>query len=124
MRTARGRCSVCHPLREQALWHLLHDTGAPIERVLALDVDDLDLPGRRTRERVGVTPLRWGGATGRLLALLTLGRVGGPVFRTGRGKLSYRRAAEVFTAATRPLDPGGRGWTLRELRALRGPGRR
>ncbi|MFJ4847726.1 MULTISPECIES: hypothetical protein [unclassified Streptomyces] len=109
------------PLREQALWHLLYDTGASIERVLALDVGDLDLPGRRTRERVGGTPLRWGGATGRLLTLLTLGRVGGPVFRTGRGRLSYRRAAEVFTAATRPLDPDGHGWTLRDLR---GSGRR
>ncbi|MEU4097334.1 hypothetical protein [Streptomyces sp. NPDC026673] len=104
------------PLREQTFWHLLHDTGAPIERLLALDVDDLDLPGRRTRER-GETPLRWGGETAGLLPLLTLGRVDGPVFRTGRGRLSYRRAAELFTAATRPLDPRGRGWTLRQLRA-------
>jgi integrase/recombinase XerD len=30
--------------------------------------------------------------------------------------MSYRRAAEIFTAATRPLDPAGRGWTLRQLR--------
>ncbi|MDX3073355.1 hypothetical protein [Streptomyces sp. MI02-7b] len=118
---AREVLGLPAPLREQALWHLLHDTGASIERVLALDVDHLDLPGRRTRERLGGTPLRWGEATGRLLALLTLGRVAGPVFRTGRGRLSYRRAAEVFTAATRPLDPGGWGWTLRDLR---GPGRR
>lgn len=35
---------------------------------------------------------------------------------TGRGRLSYRRAAELFTAATRPLDPAGRGWTLLVLR--------
>ncbi|MFD4789714.1 hypothetical protein ACFWN1_22180 [Streptomyces sp. NPDC058459] len=35
---------------------------------------------------------------------------------TGRGRLSYRRAAELFTSATRPLDPSGRGWTLLALR--------
>ncbi|MGW3244163.1 hypothetical protein [Streptomyces sp. NPDC001070] len=104
------------PLREQTFWHLLHETGAPIERLLALDVDELDLPGRRRRERSG-TPLRWGEGAARLLPLLTLGRVDGPLFRTGRGRLSYRRAAELFTAATRPLDPDGRGWTLRQLQA-------
>jgi integrase/recombinase XerD len=30
--------------------------------------------------------------------------------------MSYRRAAEIFTSATRPLDPAGKGWTLRQLR--------
>ena len=35
---------------------------------------------------------------------------------TGRARMSYRRAAEIFTAATRPLDPAGRGWTLGQLR--------
>lgn len=29
--------------------------------------------------------------------------------------MSYRRAAELFTAATAPLDPAGRGWTLHQL---------
>ncbi|HWG01984.1 MAG TPA: hypothetical protein VG164_09080 [Trebonia sp.] len=33
-----------------------------------------------------------------------------------------RRAAEIFTAATKPLDPGGRGWTLHQLSAA-SPGR-
>lgn len=28
---------------------------------------------------------------------------------TGQARLSYRRAAEIFTAATRQLDPAGRG---------------
>ncbi|WP_328472097.1 hypothetical protein [Streptomyces sp. NBC_00448] len=102
------------PLRETTFWHLLHETGATIERVLALDVDDLDLPGRRTRGRGA---LRWGDGSAGLLPLLTLGRVDGPLFTTGRGRLSYRRAAEVFTAATRPLDPRGRGWTLHRLAA-------
>jgi hypothetical protein len=34
---------------------------------------------------------------------------------TGRARMSYRRAVEIFTAATRPLDPSGRGWTLHQL---------
>jgi integrase/recombinase XerD len=29
--------------------------------------------------------------------------------------MSYRRAAELFTASTRPLDPSGHGWTLHQL---------
>ncbi|MFE2429370.1 hypothetical protein ACFXJ5_21820 [Streptomyces sp. NPDC059373] len=113
---ARAVLELPAPLREQAFWHLLHETGASIERVLALDVDDLDLPGRRTRERRD-PPLRWGDGAARLLPLLTLGRVNGPLFTTSRGRLSYRRAAEVFTATTSPLDPRGRGWTLRQLSA-------
>ena len=104
------------PLRETAFWHLLYESSATIERVLALDVDDLDLPRRRTRERRDI-PLRWGDGSARLLPLLTLGRVNGPLFATPRGRLSYRRAAEVFTAATSPLDPRGRGWTLHQLAA-------
>jgi integrase/recombinase XerD len=31
--------------------------------------------------------------------------------------MSYRRAAEIFTALTGPLDPAGRGWTLHQLSA-------
>ena len=120
------------PLREQALWHLLHDTGASIERVLALNIVNLDLD--RRRGRAGRPELHWGPRTGRLLSLLLLSRTAGPVFLTdrrapdgtpaadrcpltGRARLSYRRAAEVFTDATRALDPSGSGWTLRQLRA-------
>ncbi|MDH6123503.1 hypothetical protein [Kitasatospora sp. GP82] len=134
------------PLREQATWHLLHETGAAIEQVLALDIDDLDLSRRRTRPRpdrqanpqAGRPPLHWGSGSARLLPLLLVGRTGGPLLLTdrratagtpaadlcphsGRGRLSYRRAAELFTAATRPLDPEGRGWTLRRLRAAAPP---
>jgi len=113
---ARAVLELPAPLREQAFWHLLYEAGTTIERVLALDVDELDLPGRRARERSDPL-LRWGEGTAKLLPLLTLGRVNGPLFMTSRGRLSYRRAAEIFTAATRPLDPRGRGWTLRQLSA-------
>jgi integrase/recombinase XerD len=116
---ARAVLQLPAALREQALWHLLYESCGTIERVLALDVDDLDVPARRVRERNG-PPLRWGEGTARLLPLLTLGRVNGPLFLTRRGRLSYRRAAEMFTAATSPLDPRGRGWTLRQLVAAGG----
>jgi integrase/recombinase XerD len=69
-----------------------------------------------------------------LLRWLLAGRTWGPVFvtdrrapagaaaadlcrGTGQARMSYRRAAEIFTAATRPLDAGGRGWTLHQLSA-------
>ncbi|MER7579988.1 hypothetical protein [Kitasatospora sp. NPDC097691] len=119
------------PLREQTLWHLLHETGAAIETVLALDTDHLDLPRRRTRP--GHAPVHWQSGTARLLPLLVVGRATGPLFLTdrraptgtptadrcpytGRARLSYRRAAELFTTHTRALGPG---WTLRRLRAAR-----
>jgi integrase len=117
-------------LREQTCWRLLYETTAPIERILALNVDDLDLVRRRTRKAPAI---RWRAGTARLLPLLLLGRTGGPILLTerraapatlahdrcpvtGRGRLSYRRAAELFTAATVPLAPDGHGWTLRHLR--------
>jgi integrase len=114
-REARCVLDLPVPLREQTLWHLLYETGAPIERALALDVDDLNAARRCTRGPQP-SPLHWGEGTARLLTLLVLGRVDGPLFTTSRGRLSYRRAAEIFRAATRPLDPQGRGWTLHQLR--------
>jgi integrase len=113
---ARAVLELAAPLREQTFWHLLYETGAPIERVLGLDVDDLDLAGRRTLARAD-PPLRWGDGAARLLPLLALGRTAGPLFATSRGRLSYRRAAEIFRATTRPLDLRGRGWTLHQLSA-------
>ncbi len=130
---ARAVLRLRAPLREQALWHAVYDSGGGIERILTLDVPDLDPSGRRTHPRVPGEPLHWRPTTGNLLALLAAGRPSGPLFLTdrrapagtpacdrcrvtGRGRLSYRRAAELFTAATQGLDPAGRGWTLRQLR--------
>ena len=130
---ARAVLRLRAPLREQALWHAVYDSGGGIERILALDVPDLDPNGRRTHPRLPGEPLHWRPTTGRLLALLAAGRPTGPLFLTdrrapadtpardlcrvtGRGRLSYRRAAELFTGATQGLDEAGRGWTLRQLR--------
>ena len=120
-------------LREQALWHLLRDTGASADTVLALDASMIDLPGRRGRLNGGGL-LRWSPETSDLLGWLLAGRRHGPVFGTdrrapggtpaadvcpltGRGRMSYRRAAEIFTENTRGLDSDGRGWMLHQLRA-------
>ena len=110
---------------------MLHDSAAPAEEVLRLDAGSLDLA--RHRGRAGPpwpgSWVEWAGASTELLRWLTAGRPEGPVFLTtrrapagtpapdvcpltGRGRLSYRRAAEVFTEVTRPLDPAGRGWSL------------
>jgi hypothetical protein len=75
--------------------------------------------------------------TADLLSWLLVGRRSGPLFLTdrkapprvpaadlcpvtGRARMSYRRAPEIFTSATRPLDPSGRGWTLHQLSAAGG----
>ncbi|WP_051755324.1 hypothetical protein [Kitasatospora purpeofusca] len=117
------------PLREQLLWHLLHESGAPVETVLALDVDDLDLPHRRTHP--SAPPLTWRAGTARLLPLHLAGRTAGPLLltdrrapattpaadrcpHTHRARLSYRRAAELFTAHAPDH-------TLRQLRPARRP---
>jgi hypothetical protein len=35
---------------------------------------------------------------------------------TGRRRLSYERAEYLFKQATKPLDPAGNGYTLRQLK--------
>ncbi|MGI8446115.1 MAG: site-specific recombinase [Streptosporangiaceae bacterium] len=126
-------------LRDHALWRVLHDSGAPADEVLRLNAGSLDLARHRGRPTQATAPhgpgqwIGWGGASTELLRWLIAGRPEGPVFLTsrralaatpgpdvclltGRARLSYRRAAEIFTEVARPLDPAGRGWTLSQLR--------
>jgi integrase len=129
-------------LREHTFWRVLYDSAAHVDEVLGLDAGRLDLahgaaPVRRPPHR-GDVWIHWRDNTGQLLRLLLAGRSYGPVFLTdrkaparaapadvcpftGRARMSYRRAAEIFGTATRPLDPAGRGWTLGQLRQA-GPG--
>jgi integrase/recombinase XerD len=119
-------------LRDQAFWHLLGDSGAAADVALTIDAGAVDLPGYRARAGGG-TVIQFGAQTGELLGWLLAGRRHGPVFLTdrrapagtspadvcavtGRGRMSYRRAAEIFAAHTRELDPAGRGWMLHQLR--------
>jgi integrase len=123
------------PLREQSLWHLLHDTGVSAGTALALDGGSAHLSAGRQLVIEG-TLTTLSPVTAQLLGWLLAGRRHGPVFLTGRrapagsraadvcpvtgsARLSYRRAAEIFTDSTRPLDPAGHGWVLHQLRRPR-----
>jgi site-specific recombinase XerD len=132
-------------LRERTLWRMLYETAARASELLALDIPDLDQVNRRARVRRkggAADVIVWQTGTARLLARLLRGRRSGPVFvtdrrarldlppgdldRTGRARLSDRRAAELFEQATRELaNPGVTdpeelarrgGWTLHQLR--------
>jgi integrase len=115
-------------LRERTLWRLLYETAARANELLGLDVADLDLANRRARVRSkggAVEWVFWQTGSAQLLPRLLNGRRRGPVFladrrparavatldldpESGRARLSYRRAAELFQART--------GWTLHQLR--------
>ena len=133
------------PLRDKTLWRMLYETAARAEEILGLDADDLDLPSKRARvlSKGGTTDwVHWQTGAAILLPRLLAGRRAGPVFLasrkparavatadlcpiTGRARLSYRRAAELFELSTRRLahpeatsaELGGlHGWTLHQLR--------
>jgi integrase len=107
------------PLRDKTLWRMLYESAARVGEVLALDVEDLDLANRRARV-VGkggqVEWITWSTGTATLLPRLLRGRRSGPVLTTrrlsrvtlavldrapdGTARLSYRRAEELFKAAT------------------------
>lgn len=126
-------------LREHSFWRLLYDSGAGARQILALDAERLDLARHRTRGTPGDLPgtgIAWQAATSQALRWLLAGRTSGPVFVTGRrarattartdrcpvtgqARMSYRRAAELFTTLTQPLDPAGHGWTLHQLSGAR-----
>jgi len=116
-------------LRERALWRLLFDSAAKPGEALRLNAEELNLTGRCAPVRTGV--ISWGADTNRLLVALLDGRYSGPVFLTerrakaarasrdidpasGRGRISYRRALEIFEKAT--ADEDGGPWTLHQLR--------
>lgn len=121
-------------LRLKVLTRMLYETAARASEVLALNIEDLDLRNRRTKVRRkgnAVDVIVWQTGTARLLPRLIGGRTKGPLFLTdrkarvhlaaadldpdtGRARLSYRRAAELFTAATANCPDGP--WTLHQLR--------
>jgi integrase len=115
-------------LRERTMWRMLYETAARSAEILALNVEDLDLPNRRARVRRkggAVDWVFWQTATARLLPRLLKGRKSGPLFVTerkarvqlpaadldehGRARLSYQQAAALFSEASG-------GATLHQLR--------
>jgi integrase len=121
-------------IRERVLWRMLYESAARSAEVLRLDVEDLDLANRRakvTRKGGAVDIIVWQTGTARLLPRLLKGRKSGPLFLTdrrsrvelppgdidaasGKARLSYRRAAEIFEEAT--AGEQGGPWTLHQLR--------
>jgi integrase len=118
-------------LRDRCLWRLLYETGARANEVLNLNVEDVDLDAKRavtTRKGGDRDVLHFQTGSARLLPKIINGRTSGPLFlsetvsigvrapaaldrdpNTGRARLSYRRAAEIFSDAA----PGR---TLHQLR--------
>lgn len=118
------------PLREKTLWRMLYETAARTAEILALNIEDLDLAGRRAKvtSKGGTTQwVYWSSGTAHLLPRLIGGRSRGPVFLserrpgparrpaardlcpdTGRARLGYDRARVLFDAYT--------GWELHQLR--------
>ncbi|GGN81443.1 tyrosine-type recombinase/integrase [Nocardia rhizosphaerihabitans] len=125
------------PLRERVLWHLLYESAARAEEVLMLDVGDLDTANRCavvTRKGGAREVIAWQTGTARLLPRMLAGRRTGPLFltdrrarpsvagndvdpSTGRARLSYRRAAELFEDHTSGFAGGP--YTLHQLRHSR-----
>jgi len=126
-------------IREKTLWRLLYETAARASEILTLDIADLDRPGKRARviSKGGDTDwVYYQTGTALLLPRLLAARTRGPVFLaeraptratptldlcpdTGRARLSYRRAAELFAHATTPLATAAgqsTGWTMHQLR--------
>ena len=116
-------------LREKALWKMLYETAGRAGEILALNVEDLDLPRKRaviTGKGGHKEYVFWASGAARLLSRYLAGRRRGPVFltqrqpnvipargdecpHTGRGRLSYERASTLFKHTTG-------GWTLHQLR--------
>ncbi len=118
-------------LRDRALWRLLYESGARANEVLNLNVEDVDLDAKRAytvRKGGDRDVLHFQTGSARLLPKVIGGRTNGPLFlaetapattrapaaldrdpTTGHARLSYRRAAELFSAAA----PGR---TLHQLR--------
>ena len=89
------------PLREKTLWRMLYESASRASAVLALNIEDLDLPDKQARitakggDAMWIT---WGTDTARLLPRLIAGRERGPLF------LSQYRPGPHRKATTDPRD--------------------
>jgi integrase len=123
-----------HSLRDRTYWAMLYDTAARADELLGLDIENID-PANSSAVIIGkggsAETIYWSSTTNRLLPRLLKGRSQGPVFLgnrkprshlipavadldpiSGRARLSYRRAEEIWKTAS-----GGR--TLHQLRHSR-----
>ncbi|MFE2184896.1 site-specific integrase [Streptomyces sp. NPDC059455] len=132
-------------LREKTFWKMLYESAARADEVLCLNVEDLypqDKRGKITAKGGATEWIHWQSGTAQLLPRLIARRTHGPLFltsrkapagtptldvcpETGRARLSYRRAEEIFKENTRLLaNPLASpddiedldGWTLHRIR--------
>lgn len=129
-------------LREKTLWRMLYETAGRCEEILGVNIEELDLAGRRclvkakgartkarrrgqSREDYVLEPVYWDAGTARLLPRLLKGRTRGPVFvthrRPGPGKVVSPRDVCPDTGLAR-LSYGQARALLDEHTVLRGPG--
>ncbi|MGH3858213.1 tyrosine-type recombinase/integrase [Actinokineospora sp.] len=83
------------PLRENTLWRMLYESASRASAVLALNIEDLDLPNKQARVTVkgGDTMwITWGTDTAHLLPRLIVGREHGPLFLSEHRPGPHRRA--------------------------------
>ncbi|MFE9628972.1 tyrosine-type recombinase/integrase [Streptomyces sp. NPDC006527] len=127
-------------LREKTLWRMLYETVARSEEILGVNIEELDLAGRRARVKAkGARPrtrlrgavredyvletVYWDAGTARLLPRLLKGRTRGPVFvthrRPGPGKVVSPRDVCPDTGLVR-LSYGQARMLLDEHTALGG----
>lgn len=89
------------PLREKTLWRMLYESASRASAVLALNIEDLDLPNKQAKitAKGGDTMwITWGTDTAHLLPRLIAGRESGPLF------LSEHRPGPHRKATTDPRD--------------------
>ncbi|MCX5103873.1 MULTISPECIES: site-specific integrase [unclassified Streptomyces] len=129
-------------LREKTLWRMLYETAARSEEILGVNIEDLDLAGRRcpvkakgakskyrrrgqVREDFVLETVYWDAGTARLLPRLLKGRIRGPVFvahrRPGPGKVVSPRDICPDTGLAR-LSYGQARALLDDHTTVHGPG--
>ncbi|MEV6140665.1 site-specific integrase [Nocardia sp. NPDC051990] len=89
------------PLREKTLWRMLYESASRASAVLALNIEDLDLPNKQakiTAKGGDIMWITWGTDTAHLLPRLIAGRERGPLF------LSEHRPGPHRHATTDPRD--------------------
>ena len=120
-----------HRIRDRAFWAMAYDTAARANELLSLNIENMAIENREAviiGKGGSAERIYWTSTTARLLPHIINGRTKGPLFigdrkprahltpaasdlcpATGRARLSYRRAEEIWKAASN-------GRTLHQLR--------